>query len=197
MKYNVKCMGINREFICAYIISSKLKNENLMLQETTKCNGKTFHVRNLSVIADIKAAFKSFRESNLTLSEFFGRTIVHATKKNESVESFKIKFPKNPRKPLVLFKISTTFYLEQNMLNVWCDKPIHMTLSDILLLYGIEQLFDINDYKNFEKEHQIRIHFYKLCSLKGKKDAIIGRRCSSVPGYGHSLWKPRFSINIG
>ena len=109
-----------------------------------------------------------------------------------------IKFPKNPIKPLLLFKIKNTIYLDEDMVNAWCEKPIHMTLADSLLLYGIEKSFDIEDFMNFEKEHQIRIRFFKLCSIKqNSKEIMIGRRCSSVPGHSYPSLDPRFIINIG
>jgi len=71
-------------------------------------------------------------------------------------------------------------------------------LDDILVLHGIKEKFDMDNYEKVEEKYHIQILFYKLYTrTQHHKQKIFGRTCSSIPGARTLSWKPQQIINIG
>ena len=83
---NIKCQKIASEFVCAYVKDNEYSEEELQLQK--RKNG--YHIRNVNIVQHLVEAYDNFMRLNESISEYFGRTIIHAShhttmmKKNES-----------------------------------------------------------------------------------------------------------------
>jgi len=193
----VECSGVHQEFVTVYIIQFEINLNELQLQERHHKKTKVFFIQNEEIAKEIKACFLEYQELNLTLSDYFGRTIIYAQKHVIKRKNFILKETKNPRRPLIIFKVQNRCHINQNIKDVK-SKPLRMSLDDILVLHGIKEKFDMDNYEKLEEKHHIQILFYKLYSrTQHHKQKIVGRECLSLPKVSQLSWKPQQIINIG
>ena len=204
MIHIIKCPKVSSEFTCTYVKHWELSIDDLQLR-TKNCRGgknRVFEITNQQVIEPLQISFKLFKSSNQSLSEYFGRSVLKATKylqKSDEEETFKLEATAEVTNPLIVFKIRTSYYLESPLGKITSKEPIKMSIQDMLSLYGIKREFDLGDIANYEENEKIHFCFYRLKNAKynGRTATTYGYRCSSVPGELGSIWKPRHKINIG
>ena len=206
----LKCESISREFVCAYVKDRGLSREQLNLQSR---DGKTFMIRDLSIIRELKAAYSDFLNSFDSISQFFGRTIALATTTTrsrrslqssgrENEETFKVTFPRYIQRPILLFKCGKSFYLNDWISKVRIQEPVRMNLSDLFGLYKIHDEFDIEDFQELEERENIKIHFYRLKEISigsgGRtQQQLRGVKSPDIPGPSRPNKNARHTINIG
>ena len=127
----IECPNINQEFVTVYIIAREINLEELQLQEKQRKNNIVYYIRNEELILKIKECFEQYRTLNMTLSEYFGRNILYACK-NRDENSFMLEGKKNPKNPLLLFKIRRSCLINQNVNDVKSKNPVRMSFKDIL-----------------------------------------------------------------
>ena len=194
----VECSGINQEFVTVYIMLHEIHLDDLQLQERRQNKSFVYYIRNLEITRNIVESSKKYRESNVTLSEYFGRNIIYAQKSHRERKNFILKEKKNITNPLLLYKVGNRCHLNENIKDVILSEPKRMSVDDILLLHGIKEKFDIDDFDKLEEKYRIQFQFYKLCiRIEHYKEKIVGRECLSLPKVSQLSWKPQQIINIG
>jgi len=193
----VECTGVHQEFVTVYIIQLEINLNELQLQERQHKKAKAFFIQNEEIAKEIKACFLDYQGYNMTLSDYFGRTIIYAQKQEIKRKNYILTGRKNMRRPLIIFKVQNRCHINQNIKDVKSN-PLRMSLDDILILHGIKEKFDMDNRRKLEEKYHIQILFYKLYTrTQNYKQKIFGRTCSSVPGARILSWKPQQIINIG
>ena len=196
----VKYGKVSTEFVTVWVKHFRVPVGDLHLQSKSGQNREYFIIRNQEFGQRIKSDYEEYKCSGKTMNEYFGRTILKATKYfTDTDHIFKLKNVASATKPLLLHQCRTSFYLESKPKAVSSQIPIKMSLEDIFSIYDIDEEFSLENIDEFEEDNQVQIHFHRLKYLDrhGRGEQVVTYRCPTVPGTSSRPWPPIHKINIG
>ena len=147
-----------------------------------------FTIDNEQIRKRIQNEYNRFKETGLTLSDFYQTTIAIAkqntnTKSNLfSLERFKITFPRI----LIIFGDRHGYFLDFDLNQLKSRDPIKIPISSFTMLLDLPPFDLINEYHG-------RVNIYKIKQIKNSngKELLVGVRHHGVPGL-----TPKAVVNV-
>ena len=196
----VKYKKIPHEFVVVYIKHWRLTVDELQLKYKYERNNEEYFVITNEEIGNcLRISYDIYKNTEQTIGEYFGRTIIKAHKHRIDKEIYKITHQGVAIKPLLLHQKRNQYYFETNPEAVFSQKPMEMSIQDMLLMYDIVEPFCMEKIDDFEEDFQIVFNFLRIkeWNLHNRGGQVVSYRCATLPGKSSPQWKPRFTINIG
>ena len=148
----------------------------------------TFTINNEKIRNQIEKEYNRFKETGLTLSDFYQTTIAIAKQNTNtksklfSLERFKITFPRI----VIIFGDRHGYFMDCDLNQLKSRDPIKIEINSLTMLLGLPPFDLINEYHG-------RLNIYKIKQIKNSngKELLVGVRHHGVPGL-----TPKAVVNV-
>ena len=187
----ISARNISNEFLLAFIQVKKIKKDELSLQRVRQ----SYYVRNPRILEMLEKDFRNFKESKLSLGEYFARTVLVFNRHNDG--KYVTRATKCDSRPIFFFKNKNrNCQYDISLDEIRAISPIQMKLDDILDIYGVPANY-VEDPLEVEPENKVNLVFYRLYEeMRNNKKVMIGHKDSSVPGNSWKKYDTKIRIGL-